>query len=131
MESDRSINKSIKKEKPVMKLSCAVAKLFFEKVFIWPFKALCTPTQLPAKTAKVIARNDKSFIANLSQADITTAPTVIIAAITRRFEITDLTQILGFRRIFSTSRVKLTFIKLKVSKTQHLFISMLLGIALF
>ena len=73
-----------------MKLSCEVAKLFFEKELIWPFKALCTPTQLPAKTANVIARIEKSLITNLSQADITTAPTVIIAAITLRFEITDL-----------------------------------------
>jgi len=68
-----------------MKLSCDVAKLFFEKELIWPFKALCTPTQLPEKTANVIARIEKSLIRNLAQADMTTAPTVIIAAIIRRF----------------------------------------------
>ena len=90
MKSDRSISKNVKKEKPVMKFSCEVAKLFFEKELIWPFKALCTPTQLPARTANVIARIEKSLITNLSQADTKTAPTVIIAAIIRRFEITDL-----------------------------------------
>ena len=56
MKSDRSISKSVKKEKPVMKLSCDVAMLFFEKELIWPFKAHCTPTQLPAKTANVIVK---------------------------------------------------------------------------
>ena len=51
-----SIIKNVRKLKPVIKLSCEVAKLFFEKELIWPFKALCTPTQLPAKTANVIAK---------------------------------------------------------------------------
>ena len=42
---------------------------------------------MPANTASAIASIEKLLIKNLSQAEITTAITVISAAITRRFVI--------------------------------------------